>query len=105
MVQDRVDALNFDKVALSFIENDSSGPKFFPPYVVDIDGLESLMKEVSKNGNADADIKRYKQFSLVGFEHGTDFSGLFRGCTGQIQMQLEGTRSLAISSLEDVSCL
>ena len=107
MVQERVDALNFDKLVQNYIEGDT-GPRIISPFVVDPDEIEGYIKQIVKEHWKDnqkkvqTDTKRYKQFSLIGFEHGAKFAGLFGRCTAQIQMQLEGTRALAIASLEDV---
>ena len=82
-----------------------------PPYVVDIDSAMDLVNciaekqddpEQAKKG-AEAELKRYRQMVLVAFAKSERFSGLFRGSLPQIQVQLEGTRSMACARLPEAS--
>lgn len=115
IVQDRIDSFNFDKVFEKEIEKNAaaaqaaSATRRSMPYVLDSDRIQELMAKTKTKDLDEKDvegcIQRYQQMTLLGFEHTTKFCGLFRGCTAQIQMQLEGTRAMALASLEDVAYL
>lgn len=109
LMQDRLDSFNFDKVIEQAMENTVVGVVDGSiPYVLDSDRIEEGMLKAGQmcgqpENQIQTAIKRYKQVGLVGFQHGTRFAGLFRGNTPQIQIQLEGTRPMALASLGDAT--
>ena len=103
--------LNFDKLVEKFLESDAGAKIENGPYVLDSDRIEEIIMLKSRGGSdaiikrAEKEVTRYKQTTLIGFQHGEKFAGVFKGSTGQIQLQHEGTRAMAIARLPDVPCL
>lgn len=75
-------------------------------YLMDSDRIEELfhsLGDADKLSQADQELNlsSYKSLHFVAFAHGKHFSGLVPGALPHVQYQVEGTRVMAMASLED----
>ena len=99
-----MDSLNFDKLVQKHLEevSDSSDAN---PYVMDTDRVTAMVEKLAESEKAaKTEVNRYKSLCLIFFKHGELFSGVHRACAPTIQMQLDGTRAMALAPMEHATC-
>lgn len=109
--------LNFDSIMLSSLEQ--AGGAVQPVGVVDSESVEDVIgnlvagraeqrnQQQQQDGSHEKEVKaevdKYKNGYVVAFQRGKTFSGVVPGALPHMQIQLEGTRAMAMCSIEDAT--
>lgn len=112
-IGDHATSFSFDALIAAYLEEHTTN---IPSHVLDVDRMDDIIANVgaslSSERGPEANQKyvaheheRYKGVSVVGFKQGCRFAGLFKWSIPHVQLQMEGTRAMAVASISDATWL